>query len=50
MAWLCKLHELQRGGILGDDMGLGKTMQCSAFLSGAPRETVPKEEKSRFYV
>ena len=34
VAWLCKLHKLQQGGILGDDMGLGKTMQCSAFLAG----------------
>ncbi|CAL1297537.1 unnamed protein product [Larinioides sclopetarius] len=34
VAWMWKLFNMKKGGVLGDDMGLGKTFQVIAFLSG----------------
>ncbi|GBM73450.1 DNA excision repair protein ERCC-6-like [Araneus ventricosus] len=34
VAWMWKLFNMKKGGVLGDDMGLGKTFEVIAFLSG----------------
>eukprot|EP00930_Biecheleria_cincta_P074069 TRINITY_DN6129_c0_g1_i2.p1 TRINITY_DN6129_c0_g1~~TRINITY_DN6129_c0_g1_i2.p1 ORF type:complete len:1448 (+),score=378.68 TRINITY_DN6129_c0_g1_i2:74-4417(+) len=37
VAWMARLYEAGKGGILADDMGLGKTVQSLTLLSGLRR-------------